>query len=76
MGYWNFRVMRQEADGSLFIHEVFHDDEGRLCGYGPPATFGVPDGDDLNGLIRNLLRAARDARTLPVLEPSYFERPE
>jgi hypothetical protein len=77
MGYWNYRVMRREADGSLFVHEVFYDEAGQPEYYSAgPAAFGVPDGDDLKGLIRNLLRAARNARTLPVLEPSDFERPE
>lgn len=73
---WNFRVMRNEVDGSLFVHEVFYDEDGRPWAYGPPTTFGVPDGDDLTGLVRNLLRAARNARTLPVLEPADFERAE
>ncbi len=74
---WNYRVMRQEADGSLFVHEVHYDDEGRPLFYSArPTTFGVPDGDDLTGLVRNLLRAARNARTLPVLEPGDFERGE
>lgn len=72
---WNYRVIR-ETDGSLFVHEVFYDAAGKPQGWGPPAVFGVPDGDDLNGLIRNLLRAARDARTRPVLERSDFEWPE
>ncbi len=73
---WNYRVVRQEADGSLFVHEVFYDEAGRPRACSPPATFGVPDGDDLTGLIRNLLRAARNARTRPVLEPMDFDRPE
>ena len=74
MGYWNYRVMRHEGDW-LAVHEVHYDDEGRPWAYtAQPTTFGVPDGDDLTGLVRNLLRAARNARTLPVLEPKDFER--
>lgn len=72
---WNFRVMRQ-MDGSLSVHEVFYDEAGQPSAYSPPATFGVPDGEDVSALIRNLLRAARNARTLPVLEPADFERAE
>lgn len=71
---WNFRVMRH--DGWLAVHEVFYDASGRPQAYGPPATFGVPDDDDLAGLIRNLLRAARNARELPVLEETDFEGSE
>jgi hypothetical protein len=70
---WNHRVMRHE-DGRLAVHEVFYDKAGRPEGYSAePATFGLPE-DNLNLLILNLLNAARNARTLPVLEPEDFER--
>lgn len=76
MGYWNYRVMRHEG-GWLAVHEVSYDEAGRPTSYSvEPTIFGVPDEDDLKGLIRNLLRAARNARTLPMLEPSDFEGAE
>ena len=75
MGYWNYRVMRHEG-GWLAVHEVYYDEAGGLRGYtAEPVAFGTPD-DDLKGVIRNLLRAARNARTLPVLEAKDFEPPE
>ena len=75
MGYWNYRVMRHEG-GWLAVHEVHYDEAGRAEFYSAePVIFGTPD-DDLKGVIRNLLRAARNARTLPVLEAKDFERPE
>lgn len=71
---WNFRVMRHE-DGGLAVHEVHYDAAGRprACS-AEPATFAVPETEDAPALTRNLLRAARNARTLPVLERSDFER--
>lgn len=70
---WNYRVLRHE-DGRLAVHEVFYDEAGRPRSHtARPVCFSVEAEEGVTALVRSLLRAARNARTLPVLARGDFE---
>lgn len=65
---WNYRVMRH-ADGSIAMHEVYYDDNGKPEHWSKEPTTFIGDGDDaLEQLICGLETAAKDARQRPILD--------
>lgn len=68
MGHWNYRVLRHH-DGSLAIHEVFYDGDGKpeSCSKGPTGFVG----DSLDELASVLKRAERALREEPLEYASF-----
>jgi hypothetical protein len=65
---WNYRVLRY-TDGTLALHEVFYDDEGRPNGYtARPISFAVDADEGHDGLIQSMKMALGDAIERPILD--------
>lgn len=68
--HWNYRVLRHE-DGTLALHEVFYDEDGKPSMYtNDPISFAVDADEGLSALTEALERALHDARERPVLDVS------
>ncbi|GAB4228069.1 MAG: hypothetical protein Kow0032_07950 [Methyloligellaceae bacterium] len=68
--HWNYRVLRHE-DGTLALHEVFYDENGKPSMYtNDPISFAVDGDEGLPALTEALEHALRDARERPVLDVS------
>jgi hypothetical protein len=68
--HWNYRVLRHE-DGTLALHEVFYDEDGKPSMYTTePISFAVDADEGLSALTESLERALRDAKERPVLDAS------
>ena len=73
---WNYRILRHE-DGSLALHEVYYDEDGRPRGYtAESAGFCAYEEEGPEGITAALERALRDARERPVLDATDIAKGE
>lgn len=69
MSHWNYRVLRH-PDGVHMVHEVYYDDEGRVCGWAEkPEIFeaSAESADPVGDIEKWLRLALKDVRERPVL---------
>ena len=56
MSYWNYRVL--EKEGTLAIHGVYYDDNGKIQGWDQePASPEAEDLDDLRASLESMLES-------------------
>jgi hypothetical protein len=68
MTTWHYRVLRY-TDGTLALHEVYCDEEGRPNGYtARPISFAVDADEGHAGLVQSMKLALRDAIERPILD--------
>lgn len=72
---WHYRILRH-PDGSLALHEVYCDDEGKpnRCTTNP-ISFGADENEGLDGIVVSLRRALADATDRAVLDFASFGPP-
>jgi len=68
MTTWHYRFLRY-TDGTLALHEVYCDEEGRPNGYTTrPISFAVDADEGHDGLVQSMKMALRDAVERPILD--------
>jgi hypothetical protein len=69
---WNYRIL-EDDEGNLSLHEVFYDVAGNPNGCTEnPATFVADSDEGVEGIIKALEMALKDAKERPVLKRSGF----
>lgn len=70
---WNYRIIRH-TDGHFALHEVFYDEQGNPNAVTKePITFIADKEEGTDGIVKSLEMAAKDSKTRPVLDMSYFD---
>jgi hypothetical protein len=71
---WHYRILRH-LDGTLALHEVYCDEEGRPNGYSErPISFAVDADEGADALVDAMKMALHDAINRPILDVSELSQ--